>query len=130
MTRTVTQALALRAAALQSEEGIRLYAALVELQRERVLAAEYLGAPSPEGLGALREQQTATDEALTAVDLAEEDDELLRAAEELGIDLSGVRAEGQQGNGAADEQEEQTVAEGEGGTDGAGAEEAEEAKTE
>ncbi len=72
-TATVTQALALRAAALQSEEGIRLYAALVELQRERVLAAEYLGAPSPEGLGALREQQTATDEALTAVDLAEED---------------------------------------------------------
>ena len=29
-----------------------------------------------------------------AVELGEEDDELLRAAEELGIDLSGVRAEG------------------------------------
>ena len=29
-----------------------------------------------------------------AVDMGEEDDELLRAAEELGIDLSGVRAEG------------------------------------
>ena len=36
------------------------------------------------------------------VDLGEEDDELLRAAEELGIDLSGVRADGA-GNGAADE---------------------------
>ncbi len=51
-----------------------------------------------------------------AVSLEEEEDELLRAAEELGIDLSGVRAGG---DGAADEQEEQVVAEGEGGTDGA-----------
>jgi DNA-directed RNA polymerase subunit beta len=59
-----------------------------------------------------------------AVDLGEEDDELLRAAEELGIDLSGVRAEGGDGAGAADEREEQVVAEGEGGsTNGAGAEE-------
>ncbi len=49
------------------------------------------------------------------VEMEEEEDELLRAAEELGIDLSGVRAE-QSENGAADEQEEQTVAEGEGGT--------------
>jgi DNA-directed RNA polymerase subunit beta len=48
----------------------------------------------------------------------EEDDDLLRAAEELGIDLSGVRAT----NGdAADEAEEKIEAEGEGGqvtTDG------------
>jgi DNA-directed RNA polymerase subunit beta len=52
-----------------------------------------------------------------AVSLEEEEDELLRAAEELGIDLSGVRAGG---DGAADEQEEQVVAEGEAGqTDGA-----------
>ena len=51
------------------------------------------------------------------MDLGEEDDELLRAAEELGIDLSGVRADGK-GDGAADEQEEQVVAEGEGGTNG------------
>ncbi len=61
-----------------------------------------------------------------AVDLGEEDDELLRAAEELGIDLSGVRAEGAPagGDGAADEREEQVVAEGEAGsTNGAGAEE-------
>jgi DNA-directed RNA polymerase subunit beta len=55
------------------------------------------------------------------VEMGEEDDELLRAAEELGIDLSGVRAEG---DGAADEQEEQVVAEGEGGTDGAKSEQA------
>ncbi|MDX6638928.1 MAG: DNA-directed polymerase subunit beta, partial [Solirubrobacterales bacterium] len=47
-----------------------------------------------------------------AIEMGEEDDELLRAAEELGIDLSGVRAEGD-GDGAADEQEEQVVAEGE-----------------
>jgi DNA-directed RNA polymerase subunit beta len=58
------------------------------------------------------------------VDLGEEDDELLRAAEELGIDLSGVRAEGDGAGRAADEQEEQVVGEGEGGsTDGAGTEE-------
>jgi DNA-directed RNA polymerase subunit beta len=58
----------------------------------------------------------------TKVEFAEEDDELLRAAEELGIDLSGVRADGPRGDGAADEQEEQVVAEGEAGTDGAGKE--------
>ena len=46
------------------------------------------------------------------VELRDEDDDLLRAAEELGIDLSGVRAE----NGeAADEGEEKTEAQGEGG---------------
>jgi DNA-directed RNA polymerase subunit beta len=69
----------------------------------------------------------------TAVELGEEDDELLRAAEELGIDLSGVRADGEDGKkGAADEREEQVVAEGDGGTDGAnGAKaKAEEAKAE
>jgi DNA-directed RNA polymerase subunit beta len=58
------------------------------------------------------------------IDMGEEDDELLRAAEELGIDLSGVRAEGDGAKGAADEREEQVVAEGEAGsTNGAGAEE-------
>jgi DNA-directed RNA polymerase subunit beta len=50
------------------------------------------------------------------VEMGEEEDDLLRAAEELGIELSGVRAEGN-GKGAADEKEEQTVAEGDGGTD-------------
>ena len=67
-----------------------------------------------------------------AVELGEEDDELLRAAEELGIDLSGVRAEGGDGggDGAADEREEQVVAEGEAGsTNGAGAEEETKAKS-
>jgi DNA-directed RNA polymerase subunit beta len=51
------------------------------------------------------------------VEMGEEEDDLLRAAEELGIELSGVRAEGN-GKGAADEKEEQVVAEGDGGTDG------------
>ena len=104
---------------------------------EAIVKSENIPEPSvPESFKVLLKeiQSLALDARLVAeegdVDLAEEDDELLRAAEELGIDLSGVRAEGQQGNGAADEQEEQTVAEGEGGTDGAGAEEAEEAKTE
>ncbi len=46
------------------------------------------------------------------VELRDEDDDLLRAAEELGIDLSGVRATD---GGAADETEEKVEAEGEGG---------------
>jgi DNA-directed RNA polymerase subunit beta len=62
------------------------------------------------------------------VPLEEEEDDLLRAAEELGIDLSGVRAGGD-GEGAADEREEQVVSEGGGGsTDGAEAEKAAEEK--
>src|SRR5690242_20690105 len=65
------------------------------------------------------------------VEVADDDDDLLKAAEELGMDLTGVRADGGNGSGdgAADEQEEQVVAEGEGGTDGAEAE-SEEAKAE
>jgi DNA-directed RNA polymerase subunit beta len=46
------------------------------------------------------------------VEMRDEDDDLLRAAEELGIDLSGVRATD---GGAADESEEKVEAEGEGG---------------
>ena len=46
------------------------------------------------------------------VEMRDEDDDLLRAAEELGIDLSGVRATDGQ---AADEAEEKVEAEGEGG---------------
>jgi DNA-directed RNA polymerase subunit beta len=61
------------------------------------------------------------------VEMGEEEDDLLRAAEELGIELSGVRADGGNGAGdkdkdkdkAADEQEEQVVAEGDGGTEDA-----------
>ena len=45
------------------------------------------------------------------VEMRDEDDDLLRAAEELGIDLSGVRAP----SGAADEHEEKEEKEGEGG---------------
>ncbi len=37
-------------------------------------------------------------------EVRDDDDDLLRAAEELGIDLSGVRAEQPSGNGASDEQ--------------------------
>jgi DNA-directed RNA polymerase subunit beta len=46
------------------------------------------------------------------VEMRDEDDDLLRAAEELGIDLSGVRASD---GGAADESEDKEEAEGEGG---------------
>jgi DNA-directed RNA polymerase subunit beta len=52
------------------------------------------------------------------VEISEEEDDLLKAAEELGMDLTGVRADSP--DGAADEREEQIVEEGEGGTDGAG----------
>jgi DNA-directed RNA polymerase subunit beta len=40
------------------------------------------------------------------VDMGEEEDDLLRAAEELGIELSGVRADGGDGKAAADEKVE------------------------
>jgi DNA-directed RNA polymerase subunit beta len=65
----------------------------------------------------------------TAVELGEEDDELLRAAEELGIDLSGVRADGDDAKKPADEREEQVVGEGGGGSTN-GASEDEKAKAE
>ncbi|HEX2466700.1 MAG TPA: DNA-directed RNA polymerase subunit beta [Solirubrobacterales bacterium] len=105
---------------------------------ESIVKSENIPEPSvPESFKVLiKEMQSlALDANLVAdegaVDLTEEDDELLRAAEELGIDLSGVRAGG---DGAADEQEEQVVAEGEAGStdgsNGAGAEASEEAKVE
>jgi DNA-directed RNA polymerase subunit beta len=47
------------------------------------------------------------------VEIRDEDDDLLRAAEELGIDLSGVRAP--QAGAPADEAEEKIEAEGDGG---------------
>ncbi|MDQ3728037.1 MAG: DNA-directed RNA polymerase subunit beta, partial [Actinomycetota bacterium] len=97
---------------------------------ESIVKSENIAEPSvPESFKVLLKeiQALSLDATLVAeegeVDLGEEDDELLRAAEELGIDLSGVRAEGAgNGSAAADEQEEQVVAEGEGGTDGAQAE--------
>jgi DNA-directed RNA polymerase subunit beta len=48
----------------------------------------------------------------TRAEMGDEDDDLLRAAEELGIDLSGVRTEQSE---AADEVEEEEVEEGEAG---------------
>jgi DNA-directed RNA polymerase subunit beta len=103
---------------------------------ESIVKSENIPEPSvPESFKVLLKeiQSLALDANLVAddgeVELGEEDDELLRAAEELGIDLSGVRADGPDGDKAADEQEEQVVAEGDGGTtNGAGAEEAEKAK--
>jgi DNA-directed RNA polymerase subunit beta len=60
----------------------------------------------------------------SGVEIRDEDDDLLRAAEELGIDLSGVRAPSA---GAADEAEEKVEAEGDGGqTDETPAEQLEE----
>jgi DNA-directed RNA polymerase subunit beta len=54
----------------------------------------------------------------TRAEMGDEDDDLLRAAEELGIDLSGVRAsegDGASGDEADDETEEEEVEEGEAG---------------
>jgi DNA-directed RNA polymerase subunit beta len=56
------------------------------------------------------------------VEIRDEDDDLLRAAEELGIDLSGVR---QPAADSADESEEKVEAEGEGGQTDESAEEQE-----
>ncbi len=100
---------------------------------ESIVKSENIPEPSvPESFKVLLKeiQSLSLDANLVAddgeVELGEEDDELLRAAEELGIDLSGVRAGDADGDGAADEKEEQVVAEGEAGTtNGAGAEEAE-----
>jgi DNA-directed RNA polymerase subunit beta len=91
---------------------------------ESIVKAENIPEPSiPESFKVLLKeiQSLALDMNLVSeegtVALEEEEDDLLRAAEELGIDLSGVRA----GDGApADEREEQVVSEGEGGTDGSG----------
>src|SRR5256714_6002158 len=54
------------------------------------------------------------------VEIRDEDDDLLRAAEELGIDLSGVRAPAPEAN---DESEDTVLAEGEGGQTDESAEE-------
>ncbi len=103
---------------------------------ESIVKGENIPEPSiPESFKVLLKeiQSLALDANLVSeegeVPLEEEEDDLLRAAEELGIDLSGVRAGGDGGTGAADEREEQVVAEGKGGsTDGAEAEKAAEEK--
>ena len=91
---------------------------------ESIVKAENIPEPSiPESFKVLLKeiQSLALDANLVSeqgtVAIEEEEDDLLRAAEELGIDLSGVRAGD---GGAADERKEQVVAEGEGGTDGSG----------
>jgi DNA-directed RNA polymerase subunit beta len=98
---------------------------------ESIVKSENIPEPSvPESFKVLLKeiQSLSLDANLVAedgeIELGEEDDELLRAAEELGIDLSGVRADGD-GDGAADEKEEQVVAEGESGTTNGAGEEAE-----
>jgi DNA-directed RNA polymerase subunit beta len=96
---------------------------------ESIVKAENIPEPSiPESFKVLLKeiQSLALDANLVseegAVALEEEEDDLLRAAEELGIDLSGVRA----GDGeAADERSDQVLSEGQGGTDGSPAEKAE-----
>ena len=77
---------------------------------ESIVKSENIPEPSvPESFKVLLKeiQSLSLDANLVAdegeVELGEEDDELLRAAEELGIDLSGVRAEDGSGDGAADE---------------------------
>ena len=109
---------------------------------EAIVKGENIAEPSiPESFKVLlKEMQSlaldvnVVSEEGTRAEMGDEDDDLLRAAEELGIDLSGVRA----GDGAAadepagdageaaDEQEEEIVDEGEAGmTDDADATDAE-----
>jgi DNA-directed RNA polymerase subunit beta len=111
---------------------------------EAIVKGENIAEPSiPESFKVLlKEMQSlaldvnVVSEEGTRAEMGDEDDDLLRAAEELGIDLSGVRAGAEQpgeaavevenapeaveaaiaGTGAADESEELIVAEGEEGT--------------
>ncbi len=100
---------------------------------ESIVKGENLAEPSiPESFKVLLKemQSLALDvnvrsEEGAGVEIRDEDDDLLRAAEELGIDLSGVKAPAG-GDGASDEAEEKVEAEGEGGqteaaSDGGGA---------
>ena len=104
---------------------------------ESIVKSENIPEPSvPESFKVLLKeiQSLSLDANLVAddgeIELGEEDDELLRAAEELGIDLSGVRADADgDGDSAADEKEEQVVAEGESGTTNGAGEEAADTKT-
>jgi DNA-directed RNA polymerase subunit beta len=86
---------------------------------EAIVKGENIAEPSiPESFKVLLKEMQALgldvnvkSEEGAGVEMRDEDDDLLRAAEELGIDLSGVRAP----SGAADEREEKEEAEGEGG---------------
>ena len=89
---------------------------------EAIVKGENIAEPSiPESFKVLlKEMQSlaldvnVVSEEGTRAEMGDEDDDLLRAAEELGIDLSGVRAT--DGQAAADESEEAEVEEGEAGT--------------
>ncbi len=93
---------------------------------EAIVKGENIAEPSiPESFKVLlKEMQSlaldvnVVSEEGTRAEMGDEDDDLLRAAEELGIDLSGVRASEGDGGGdeeAADESEEEEVEEGEAG---------------
>jgi DNA-directed RNA polymerase subunit beta len=90
---------------------------------EAIVKGENIAEPSiPESFKVLlKEMQSlaldvnVVSEEGTRAEMGDEDDDLLRAAEELGIDLSGVRATDGAGDDAADEAEEQEVEEGEEG---------------
>ncbi|RCV48480.1 sensor histidine kinase, partial [Marinitenerispora sediminis] len=69
---TLVQAFSLRAATAEGESGVLLHHAMVELQSERRLAAEYLAAPSDGRLQAFQEQVTVTDRAVRAMGGREE----------------------------------------------------------
>lgn len=58
---TLIRAVSLHIAASDGRSGVQLYTAVVELQKERRLAVEFLAGPSPEALQALRGQADATD---------------------------------------------------------------------
>ena len=104
---------------------------------EAIVKGENIAEPSiPESFKVLlKEMQSlaldvnVVSEEGTRAEMGDEDDDLLRAAEELGIDLSGVRAGAGEGDGdapsaeAADESEEQEeIAEGDAGVTEAAAE--------
>ena len=89
---------------------------------EAIVKGENIAEPSiPESFKVLlKEMQSlaldvnvVSEEGLRA-EMGDEDDDLLRAAEELGIDLSGVRATEGTGDDAADEESEETEADDEG----------------
>ena len=90
---------------------------------EAIVKGENIAEPSiPESFKVLlKEMQSlaldvnVVSEEGTRAEMGDEDDDLLRAAEELGIDLSGVRATDGSGDEAADETEEKEVEEGEAG---------------
>jgi DNA-directed RNA polymerase subunit beta len=90
---------------------------------EAIVKGENIAEPSiPESFKVLlKEMQSlaldvnVVSEEGTRAEMGDEDDDLLRAAEELGIDLSGVRATDGGGDEAADESEEEEVEEGEAG---------------